>query len=60
MTDLNETHDPDATSWVDGADGHAEFPVQNLPLGIFSQGDGGRRGRPRVGRTIARRCQSAA
>ena len=49
MTDLNETHDPDATSWVDGADGHAEFPVQNLPLGIFSQGDGGRRGGVAIG-----------
>jgi fumarylacetoacetase len=49
MTDLNETHDPAATSWVDGADGHAEFPVQNLPLGIFSQGGGGRRGGVAIG-----------
>ncbi len=25
-------------SWVDSANGHADFPLQNLPLGIFSQG----------------------
>jgi fumarylacetoacetase len=49
MTELNETHDPAATSWVDGADGHAEFPVQNLPLGIFSQAGGGRRGGVAIG-----------
>jgi fumarylacetoacetase len=39
MIGLDQTHDPAATSWVDGADGHAEFPVQNLPLGIFTDGD---------------------
>ena len=49
MIDLDETHDPAATSWVDGADGHAEFPVQNLPLGVFSQGGGGRRGGVAIG-----------
>lgn len=49
MIELNETHDPAATSWVDGADDHAEFPVQNLPLGVFSQSDGGRRGGVAIG-----------
>jgi len=48
MIELDETHDPAATSWVDGADGHAEFPVQNLPLGIFSD-SGGRRGGVAIG-----------
>jgi len=38
MTD--HTHDPLATSWVPGADVHADFPVQNLPLGIVSLGNG--------------------
>lgn len=33
---IDETHDPLASSWVPGADEHADFPVQNLPLGIFS------------------------
>jgi fumarylacetoacetase len=35
---LDHTHDPSASSWVDGADVHADFPLQNLPLGIFSSG----------------------
>jgi fumarylacetoacetase len=34
MTDA--THDAARTSWVPGATGHATFPVQNLPYGIFS------------------------
>jgi fumarylacetoacetase len=33
---IDETHDPDLRSWVDGATGHPDFPVQNLPLGVFS------------------------
>ncbi|MXO58274.1 fumarylacetoacetase [Altererythrobacter salegens] len=49
MTALDETHDPTASSWVDGADDHSEFPVQNLPLGIFSTGDGTRRGGVAIG-----------
>lgn len=32
----DETHDPALTSWVEGANGHPDFPVQNLPFGIFS------------------------
>jgi len=38
---IDETHDPARTSWVDSANGHAEFPLQNLPLGIFSTERGG-------------------
>jgi fumarylacetoacetase len=30
------TNDPALTSWVESANGHRDFPVQNLPLGIFS------------------------
>jgi fumarylacetoacetase len=30
------TNDPRLTSWVDTANGHRDFPIQNLPLGIFS------------------------
>lgn len=34
---LNETHNPDALSWVASANAHdAEFPIQNLPYGVFS------------------------
>jgi fumarylacetoacetase len=49
MKQTDETHDPAATSWVDGADAHAEFPVQNLPLGVFSPPGGGKRGGMAIG-----------
>jgi fumarylacetoacetase len=40
LNELDHTHDPSASSWVDGADGHRDFPVQNLPLGVFSVAGG--------------------
>jgi fumarylacetoacetase len=33
---IDETHDPKRQSWVESANGHADFPLQNLPLGVFS------------------------
>jgi fumarylacetoacetase len=33
---LDDTHDPARRSWVASANGHPDFPVQNLPLGVFS------------------------
>src|SRR5262245_55862673 len=33
---IDETHDPARRSWVASANGHAEFPIQNLPFGVFS------------------------
>jgi len=33
---IDETHDAKRTSWVASANGHGEFPLQNLPLGVFS------------------------
>ncbi|SDJ79894.1 fumarylacetoacetate hydrolase [Bradyrhizobium sp. Rc2d] len=36
MAQLDETHDRKRLSWVISANGHADFPIQNLPLGIFS------------------------
>jgi fumarylacetoacetase len=41
---LDETHDGRRTSWVASANGHADFPLQNLPLGVFSHRGGPRRG----------------
>jgi fumarylacetoacetase len=32
----DETHDPKRTSWVEHARGHGDFPIQNLPFGIFA------------------------
>jgi fumarylacetoacetase len=49
MIALDETHDPAATSWVEGSGGHSEFPVQNLPLGVFSPPGGGKRGGVAIG-----------
>jgi fumarylacetoacetase len=43
------THDPNLRSWVEGADRHAEFPIQNLPLGVFSPPGGAPRGGVAVG-----------
>lgn len=40
---IDETHDPRAASWVSSANGHAEFPVQNLPWGLFSTAECGPR-----------------
>jgi fumarylacetoacetase len=40
---LDETHDAERVSWVDGAADGGDFPVQNLPLGIFSEAKGQRR-----------------
>ena len=36
IPEIDETHDPALRSWVANADGHVEFPVQNLPFGVFS------------------------
>lgn len=30
---INETHHPEMSSWVPDASQHADFPIQNLPLG---------------------------
>jgi fumarylacetoacetase len=40
MPQLDETHDPKRQSWVASANGHPDFPIQNLPLGIFSRPGG--------------------
>ena len=39
MTPLNHTHDPAARSWLDSANGHADFPLQNLPFAVFRRKD---------------------
>ena len=43
MSGVDETHDPARSSWVESANGHPHFPVQNLPLSIFSAEGTGRR-----------------
>ena len=58
---LNETHDSAARSWVESANAvGSDFPIQNLPLGVFDSGH-----TPRVGIAIGDRvldieeCESA-
>src|SRR3954451_13676730 len=46
---LDRTHDPNLRSWVTSANGHPEFPIQNLPLGVFSAGGAGHRAGVAVG-----------
>jgi len=42
---LDETHDPLHKSWVESANDHPQFPIQNLPYGVFSpQGEPPRAG----------------
>jgi fumarylacetoacetase len=47
---VNETHDPKRISWVESAQGHSDFPIQNLPYGIFRRR--GSSGPPAVGVAI--------
>jgi fumarylacetoacetase len=39
-------------SWVDDANGHADFPLQNLPLGIFSHDGSAHRAGVAIGNSI--------
>ncbi|CAN5195660.1 fumarylacetoacetase [soil metagenome] len=43
MSGPDDTHDPALVSWVHGAEPGSDFPIQNLPLGIFSETKGRRR-----------------
>ena len=49
MAQIDGTHDPKLRSWVASANGHPDFPVQNLPLGVFAPPGGGP---PRAGVAI--------
>ena len=40
---VDETHDLSRLSWITSANGHADFPIQNLPIGVFSTDDRGQR-----------------
>ena len=51
MTGIDETHDAKRESWVASAKGHGEFPMQNLPLGVFSPPGGNVRARAAASRS---------
>jgi fumarylacetoacetase len=52
MARVDFTHDPAARSWVESANGHSDFPVQNLPLGLFSPSSERPRGGVAIGTEI--------
>jgi fumarylacetoacetase len=52
LNGIDATHDPARKSWVASANGHAEFPIQNLPFGVFSPPGGVPRGGVAIGNSI--------
>ena len=49
---MDSTHDQSLTCWVASANGHDQFPIQNLPIGIFTPAEGRRRGGIAIGDSI--------
>jgi fumarylacetoacetase len=49
MNNLDQTHDPKLKSWIASANEGSDFPIQNLPIGIFSDKGAGPRGGVRIG-----------
>ncbi len=53
MTEIDATHDPKRRSWVESANRPGtDFPIQNLPHGVFSPPGGGPRGGVAIGDAI--------
>jgi fumarylacetoacetase len=53
MMRLNDTHDPARRSWVESANSpDSDFPIQNLPFGVFSHGNVPPRGGVAIGDRI--------
>lgn len=49
---IDETHDAQRLSWVESANAGGDFPIQNLPLGIFSRSGEAPRGGVAIGDAI--------
>ncbi|HWJ35487.1 MAG TPA: fumarylacetoacetase [Steroidobacteraceae bacterium] len=49
---MDTTHDLNLPCWVTSANGHDQFPIQNLPLGIFAPHGGKPRGGIAIGDSI--------
>ncbi len=49
---IDATHASGRISWVGSANGHPSFPIQNLPLGVFSSNDNAPRGGIAIGDKI--------
>src|SRR4051812_31734837 len=49
---IDDTHSPGRRSWVASANQHADFPIQNLPLGVFTPRGASARGGIAIGDDI--------
>ena len=49
---IDATHSAARRSWIASANGHAHFPIQNLPLGVFAPPRGSARGGTAIGDEI--------
>jgi fumarylacetoacetase len=49
---IDATHAKDLASWVASANGHSEFPIQNLPFGVFRPAGQAARGGVAIGNEI--------
>ncbi len=49
---IDDTHAPGRRSWVASANGHPDFPIQNLPFGVFAPPGGAARGGVAIGDEI--------
>jgi fumarylacetoacetase len=52
VTLIDDTHAPGRRSWVASANGHPDFPIQNLPFGVFTRSGGVSRGGVAIGDEI--------
>jgi fumarylacetoacetase len=52
MTETDATHDPELRSWVASAQGHPDFPIQNLPFGVFAPNGDVPRGGVAIGDSV--------
>jgi len=49
---IDQTHSPGRRSWVASANRHPDFPIQNLPFGVFAPPSGAPRGGIAIGDDI--------
>src|SRR5690242_10607988 len=57
---IDATHDAARRSWVDRANGHPDFPIQNLPFVVFSPPGQGPRGGVAIGEEILDLAKAAS
>lgn len=60
MVKLNDTHDPKRQSWIASANAaDTDFPIQNLPFGVFRRGGEVARGGVAIGDSIVDLAEAA-